>query len=461
MRLFFKILIAFIVLIAVVGGSLYLWYANQEALPKKEAVVKIEENDSVSDIAQKLKAEKIIRNSIPFYIAYSIIGKDHVVPGGYVVSTEMTTKQIAQVFEGKPYAMYVTLDPDMTKVEIGERIGEALGWGAQDRQYFSNTYAGMQWQTYQDFVQTIFPDAYKWNKVKTQTFLSISSLFHDDEKDFFKHMYIPGTYEIRLDASRAQVAGFLIDQFVEAYPDAQAALEEFLDKSAMNNVASLIEKEMILMPDIVAIPPHDITLKKQGASTFILFTTAYWNKGTGPLELVADPKTKGIRSDVDRNVYQRIYHLDGDYTERLSGRFLWHQPHLHYHFEDFAIYYLEPVDVPDMKEKLSFKSTFCVRDTEPIDLSHPGANKDAGYKICGKERQGISPGWADSYFYTYVDQRFNISNYPAGTYRLKVWINPKDRFDEITKDNNVGETLIYLDIKNNTVKVLKEETHGL
>lgn len=461
MRLLFKIIIALFILFFVCGGSLYLWYANQEALPKKEAVIKIEEKDSVADIARKLKKEKIIRNSIPFYIAYSIIGKDRVVPGGYVVSTDMTTRQIARVFEEKPYAIYVTLDPEMTKVEIGNRIGEALGWGIQDKQYFSHTYAGMQWQTYQDYIQSIFPNAYKWNTTKTQTFLSISSLFHDDERDFFKHMYVPGTYEIRLDASRAQVAGFLIDQFVESYPDPKGALEKFLDKGAMDNVASLIESEMVLMPDIVAIPPHDITLKKEKDTTYILFTTSYWNKGTGPLELVADPKTKGVRADINRNVYQRIYRLDGDYSERLSGHFLWHQPHLHYHFEDFAVYTLEPVDVPNLKEKLSYKSTFCIRDTEPIDLSHPGANKDASYKICGKERQGISPGWADSYYYSYVDQRFNISNYPAGTYRLKILINPKDRFDEITKDNNVGETMLYLDVKNNLFKVLKEETHGI
>jgi hypothetical protein len=89
-----------------------------------------------------------------------------------------------------------------------------------------------------------------------------------------------------------------------------------------------------------------------------------------------------------------------------------------------------------------------------VDLSHPGAQKEAGYKICGKERQGISQGWADSYYYTYKDQKFDITNLPKGVYRLKVVINPDDRFDEITKDNNTTEVLVAIDVEKNSAKVI-------
>lgn len=457
------IFISFFILI-ILGVSGFVWYEKSHPLAAKDTIFKVESGDSVATISHNLKNEGIIKYRLPFYITYFIFKKNaHITPGAYQVSTKMSSKEIVYALEDKPYAVYVTLDPGMTKKEIGERIGTALGWGLLDREYFSHTYAGMQWQHYQENVQNIFPTTYKWNTIKTQTFLSLSALYNDEEHDFFKNMYIPGTYEVRLDSSRAHVAGFLIDQFAEEYPDPVDALNTYMDKGAMATVAQLIDKEMILMPDIVAMPPLDITLKKEGNVTNILFTTSYWNKGRGPLELIADPKTKGLKSDVTRNVYQRIYHLDGDYTERLSGRFLWHQPHLHYHFEDFAVYTFEPIEVegPAMKEKQQFKSTFCVRDSEPIDLSHPGANRDASYKVCGKERQGISPGWADSYYYTYVDQKFNVSNLPAGKYSLKILINPKDRFDEVTKDNNVGEAIIYLDVKNNVVKVLEEKQYGL
>jgi len=223
---------------------------------------------------------------------------------------------------------------------------------------------------------------------------------------------------------------------------------------------------MVLMPDIVAIPPQDLVLKQTDGKTNLLFTTSYWNKGRGPLELIPDQSVKGIQADHERNIYQRIYSLDGDYTERLSGKFLWHSPHLHYHFQDFAVYELEPLGNPltgasiPKVDKQSQKSTFCIRDSEPIDLSHPGADKAASYTICGKERQGISPGWADSYYYTYVDQKFDVTNFPKGTYRLTIKINPLNRFDEITKDNNIGEVIFDLDVTNNKLTILSEKNYG-
>lgn len=459
-----RILFISLFILIILGASGFVWYEKTHPLPAKEIIFRIDPGENLSVVSQKLVAQGVVKYRLPFYFAHYIYSrKDSAMPGAYVLNTTMSARDIVEKFNDKPYAIYVTLDPNMTKKEIGQRIGDALKWGLLDQEYFSNTYAGMQWQHYQEYVQNIFPSTYKWNTIKTQTFLSLSALYNDEDRDFFKNMYIPGTYEVRLDSSRAQVAGFLIDQFSDAYPDPEQALTDYLDKGAMETVAQLIDKEMILMPDIVAIPPLDVTLKKEGNITNLLFTTSYWNKGRGPLELVADPKTKGIKSDVTRDVYQRIYHLDGDYTERLAGRFLWHQPHLHYHFEDFAVYTFEPIDanLPANSERQMFKSTFCLRDSEPIDLSHPGANRDASYKVCGKERQGISPGWADSYYYTYVDQKFNVSNLPAGKYSLKITINPKDRFDEVTKDNNVGEAVLYLDVKNNVVKVLEVKQHGI
>ncbi|MBP9701896.1 MAG: endolytic transglycosylase MltG [Candidatus Pacebacteria bacterium] len=451
----------FILIVAGVSG--FVWYEKKNPLADKNVIFRVEEGDSLARVSQNLVSEGVIKYRLPFYIAHFVYGRGGSQSGAYELSSKMNARDIVEKLNATPYAIYVTLDPGMTKKEIGERIGKSLNWGLLDREYFSHTYAGMQWQHYQENVQNIFPSTYKWNTIKTQTFLSLSALYNDEDRDFFKNMYVPGTYEVRLNSTRAQVAGFLIDQFAAQYPDPNDALSEFMDKTAMETVAKLIDKEMVLMPDIVAMPPLDVTLKKEGSISNLLFTTSYWNKGRGPLELVADPKTKGLKTDITRNVFQRIYSLDGDYTERLSGRFLWHQPHLHYHFEDFAVYTFEPVEVegPAMKEKLQFKSTFCVRDSEPIDLSHPGANRDASYKVCGKERQGISPGWADSYYYTYVDQKFNVSNLPAGKYSLKILINPKDRFDEVTKDNNVGEVIVYLDVKNNVVKVLEEKQYGL
>lgn len=442
-----------------------------------EHVFKVLDNDNKYSISKRLKEQGVIKNSVLFYGSHLLFGRiNNIVPGGYKLSTNMSVKEIIYTLEERPWAKYVTIPPNTTKEEMGEIIGEALEWGILDRQYFGHTFAGMQWQNYEHVLEEMFTEQYNWKRAKTETFLTLSSLYYDSQYDFFKNMYVSGTYEIPTEYSRAQVAGLIMEKFNDRNEDEHMALAQFLDQETMDNVANLIEEEMVLMPDIVAIPPQDVTIKKENGKSYILFTTSYWNKGRGPLDLIADPKTKGVAGDIDRNIYQRIYHLDGDYTERLSGRFLWHDLHRHYHFEDFAIYYFEPLASPeaslgsDMEsanniskaaQKLSFKSTFCVRDSEPIDLSHPGANKDADYKVCGRERQGISPGWADSYYYTYIDQRFDITNFPTGTYRLKVVINPKNRFDEITLNNNVGEVTLSINAEEGTVKVLEEKQYGI
>jgi len=462
-RIFSKGVIIIIVAAILLSATVYVWQTYLMDTSTVEQVFRVEQGDTLHTIANKLKQEGLIKFRTGFYFSYYVFGRGKpITPGGYKLQPSMSLRDILYTFEEKPWARYITIPPNISKEKIAQIFADALSWDELDRQFFATTYGGMQWQRYHDYMEKIFSTTYEWKKTKTETFLTLSALYYDDQYDFFKNLYVPGTYEIPIDASRAQVAGVLIEYFVKQYPDEEASLTRFLDSDSMDNVANLIEKEMVLMPDIVAIPPQDIVVKRVDGASYLQFTTSYWNKGRGPLELIADPKTKDLPGDLDRKVYQRIYQLDGDYTERLAGVFLWHSPHRHYHFTDFAVYTLEPVEIDSAEyaEKQSLKSTFCVRDSEPVDLTHPGANKSASYKVCGKERQGISPGWADSYYYTYVDQKFDVSNAPKGTYRLSIKINPKDRFDEITKDNNIGEVLIKLDVKNGKVEVLEEKQYG-
>lgn len=463
----FRVLMVSIVAIAI-AITAYLTLLYTSPTSPADVHFRVGEKDTVHTIAQRLTTEGVIKHRIFFYFTYYIFGRqDPIDPGGYKLSNTMKVREIVRVLELNPASTYVLIPDDVSKEDIAGILADALGWGMLDRQYFSHTYAGMQWQKYQELIEESFQKQYKWNDTKTHTFLTLSALYYDGAYDFLKDMYVPGTYEIPLDASRAQTAGILIDRFSVEHPDDRQALARFIDRPSADSVVKLIEEQMVLMPDIVAMPAQDMTLKEAGDRTYLQFTTSYWNKGRGPLELIPDESTKGVRTDHDRKIYQRIYSLDGDYTERLSGTFLWHSPHLHYHFQDFAIYELEPLGSPlgagniPKVDKQSQKSTFCIRDSEPIDLSHPGADKKASYTICGKERQGISPGWADSYYYTYVDQKFDVTNFPKGTYRLTIKINPLSRFDEITKENNVGEVIFDLDVSNDKITITSEKTYGL
>ncbi|MDO8482798.1 MAG: lysyl oxidase family protein [bacterium] len=220
-----------------------------------------------------------------------------------------------------------------------------------------------------------------------------------------------------------------------------------------------------LLPDLVPLPARDLTVKKEKGEegkpekTLLLFSTTYYNQGTGPVELRADPNTKGIRKDIEREVFQRVYLKDGKKYEDLTvGIFMWHQEHLHYHFADFVEYDLEAVDAP-YREELEgsrIKSTFCLRDVSKVDLELANRDKEPRYKICGKEIQGVSVGWGDTYYYDYPAQSLNISDLASGTYRFTQTVNPERKLKESNYGNNVSSVLFRLDAEKGKVEVLEE-----
>lgn len=212
-----------------------------------------------------------------------------------------------------------------------------------------------------------------------------------------------------------------------------------------------------LLPDLVPLPPQDVALENRDGVLALVFSTTYYNQGDGNLELVPDAATRGIRADIERDVSQRIYRDDNTHRDKLVGTFLWHQEHLHYHYSDFVTYDLEAVDAPGHPdlEGVRMKATFCLRDVSIVDIDLPTSKDDANYRICGKELQGVTVGWGDTYFYYYPDQALNVSDLPSGTYRLSFHVNPDDRLDELRYGNNVASAVIKLDTENETVEVVE------
>lgn len=213
----------------------------------------------------------------------------------------------------------------------------------------------------------------------------------------------------------------------------------------------------ILYPDLVPLPASDMVVQTAEDGTIhLLFSTTYYNRGLGTLELRADPHTAGIRADLERDILQRVYHKDGGYEDSVVGTFLWHQEHLHYHYSDFITYDLTVVDGPANEELdgILVKSTFCLRDISRVDIDIPNKPADAKYKICGKELQGVSVGWGDTYYYNYPAQDLDISSLSSGTYKLVFTANPERKLKEITLDNNVSSVTFRLDMESKTVEVL-------
>lgn len=54
----------------------------------------------------------------------------------------------------------------------------------------------------------------------------------------------------------------------------------------------------------------------------------------------------GATSSQGQDVYQRVYNSDGTYTDYFAGTFVWHPAHNHFHFNDYALYSLSPINAP-------------------------------------------------------------------------------------------------------------------
>jgi len=206
-----------------------------------------------------------------------------------------------------------------------------------------------------------------------------------------------------------------------------------------------------LRPNLQPFPAFDLRIGTNFSTggKQITFSTRSWNKGLGPLELVA-----GETSSAGQNVYQRVYSSDGSHQDYFAGTFVWHPSHNHFHFGDYALYSLEPVNAPGGSPKSGNKTTFCIMDTNKVDASLPGAPQTAVYATCGTTVQGMSIGWADTYGYTLAGQSIDFTGNPSGDYCLTIQIDPKGRLLETDENDNSASSLLRIDAERSTITVL-------
>lgn len=196
-----------------------------------------------------------------------------------------------------------------------------------------------------------------------------------------------------------------------------------------------------LQPELTPFPAEDLTIETTDDGDRLLrFSTLSWNKGDGPLEIVAGSVDEASST---QKVYQRVYLSDGSYYDRKVGDFVWHEEHNHFHLEDFAAYTLQPVDAPGASERTGTKMSFCLMDTDRIDHKLDGAPKRPQYTSCSDTIQGISVGWGDKYGYQLPGQSIDITGLPDGTYNLTIDVDPKDQLLEMDESNN-AETIQIL-----------------
>ena len=196
-----------------------------------------------------------------------------------------------------------------------------------------------------------------------------------------------------------------------------------------------------LIPNLVPFAASDLRLETVGSTIKLRFSTTGWNNGAGPVELAAG-ETDSVNGR--QNVYQRIYVDDGTSQDVLAGQFVWHEGHNHFHFEDYALYTLQPIAAPGGSERVGNKTTFCVMDTTRVNTKLDGAPKQAHYDTCGSSIQGMSVGWGDTYGYNLAGQEIDITGLPDGDYRLTIELDPKNKLVEADDADNISSVDIRL-----------------
>src|SRR5262245_46120439 len=172
-----------------------------------------------------------------------------------------------------------------------------------------------------------------------------------------------------------------------------------------------------LLPNLRAFPASNlyVATNPDTGNTELRFGATSWNSGNGPLELVAGV---GNESTLKQEVFQRVYKQGSGYTDYRAGEFIYHPDHLHFHFQEYALYILSPVDAPGASQRQAFKTSFCVMDTTKVDTRLPGSAKKPVYTTCEARVQGMSVGWGDTYGAHLPGQEIDLTGNPDGLYEL-------------------------------------------
>lgn len=217
------------------------------------------------------------------------------------------------------------------------------------------------------------------------------------------------------------------------------------------SLADTVSAQTALPPNLIPRTAFDTTLSTDaGGRSSLRFSTTSWNSGTGPLELAAGEVETGSGK---LRVYQVVYQSSGAPTLHFAGAFEYHPAHEHMHFNDFALYTLQPVNAPGGSSRTGAKTTFCVLDTTAINLGLPGAPSQRFYSQCGRDLQGISVGWGDTYGAHLAGQEIDFSGNADGIYQLKIEVDPKKVLVETNESDNVSCVLLSIK-KPSTVTVL-------
>lgn len=214
-------------------------------------------------------------------------------------------------------------------------------------------------------------------------------------------------------------------------------------------------EEDLHLPNLVPLPPFNITngTVDGGGGPAVRFAFAPANRSEHPFDIMAEVSTGEFAP-----AYQCVKWLAPRVCEerREVGEIVWHQPHGHYHFEDYGRYELRRLDedgTPDFDDEgllvSSEKISFCLIDSDR------DANYDAGplyaapfYLGCFVRAgsMGVSPGWVDIYSPSRPGQMLPLADVADGRYAIVAHLDPSGRLFDADPTDNMAYTVI--DVRN-------------
>lgn len=200
-----------------------------------------------------------------------------------------------------------------------------------------------------------------------------------------------------------------------------------------------------ILPDLSVAQLSDVTAETgEDGTRKILFTTTIVNVGRGPF-MVHATRRSGSSSWL---VTQRFRESPSGLSELATpANLVWGgHGHNHWHVKLGAAYELYRLNgaAPARAPAVSLtKAGYCFFDQRPFRLTVPGApGKQVVERTACSGRSvtsltmGLSPGWGDPYSWLLSDQWVDVTELPAGTYRLTATADPDGWFRETDERNN-------------------------
>lgn len=193
-----------------------------------------------------------------------------------------------------------------------------------------------------------------------------------------------------------------------------------------------------ILPDLTVEPSYllDNSLGIEGGRSILRVSTGTPNIGEGKLRL------EGVfpaNADGTQDVLQRIYDTNGNYYDRLAGKFSYHTGHNHIHVDNWCVFRVREILPGDGVGPIlaeGAKISFCIFDLRVHDATLPNFDPDGEFRSCGGFVQGLSVGWMDIYSKSLEGQTVDVTDVPPGEYWLEAVVDPDDSFIESDETNN-------------------------